>query len=342
MRLRRGVAVVGIAVATAAIAIVAVAVAVAGDSLVRVADDPEQARTVLGLPAPADGVPPAGDESAPVHTTASGRRFSSYLLVGSDAREGLAGMRADVIMLALVPEQTATAPVLVSLPRDLWVADLCNGGRQRLNAALNGCGSDVTGAQLLTLTVQEITGVAVDHYVGFDFAGFEAVVAAIGGVEVCTAVPVRDRLAHLDLPGGCVTPSPDQALAWVRARHLEEFVGGRWQPVPGINDLSRNERQQQLLLQLASTLADVRSPLRLRAALEALAGSVTLGERLPLDELVAEAWRWRHLDPAGVDRPSIPVTDLTTAAGAQVLLPPADLVDRFGRIVARLDSEDSA
>lgn len=340
MRRRRRASIVGVAAVVVALAAAAVTVGETTVAIDRVADDPDAARLVLGVPPDPGALTPSPSTVAPADRPAAAAP-STYLLVGSDARSGLAGARADVVMLTILPASTTAAPVLVSLPRDLWVEDLCHGGRQRLNAALNGCGSDVTGAQLLTLTVQEITGVPVDHYVEFDFAGFESVVESVGGLEICTDGPVRDRLAGLRLPGGCTEPTPDQALAWARARHLEQRVDGRWRPVPGENDLARNERQQQLLLQMAATLSEIRSPVRLRAAAEAVLSNVTLGERLSLDTLVAQAWRWRHVDPHDVERPAIPVTDLTTAGSAQVLLPPSDLQARFARILDRVGEAET-
>lgn len=268
--------------------------------------------------------------------------LSTFLLVGSDRRAGLAGERADVLLLGLLPDDTSVRPALVSLPRDLWVEDLCHGGRTRINAALNGCAGEVTGPELLGLTVEHVTGLAVDHYVEVDLEGFTAVVGELGGVEICTENPVRDRQADLALPGGCVEPAAAQVVAWVRARHLEQLVDGRWRAVPGSNDLTRNQHQQQVLLELAQRVLEVRSPLRLRDLLGRLAEHVTLGKRLGLDELVELAWRWRGVDLAEVARPQVPVEGAVTGEGAQVLIAAGDLRAFVADVVASLGDEVAA
>lgn len=78
--------------------------------------------------------------------------FNAFLIIGTDK----GGRRADVIILALLPED-GSAPILVSLPRDLWLQIPCWEKPNRINAALNGCGSAASGPELLALTVAEFT-----------------------------------------------------------------------------------------------------------------------------------------------------------------------------------------
>lgn len=341
MGIRRVVAVTS-TIAVAVMAAVVGDLALAVGTVDRVIADPSVARSALGLPEVGPPLPravrPKGEViTPPGESGPQAAAPTSYLVVGSDARPGLAGERADVLMLVLVPDRTSQRPALVSLPRDLWVEDLCDGGSQRINAALNGCG-EIPGPQLLGATVEHLTGLRVDHYIEIDLAGFESVVEALGGVEVCTAAPVRDRRAGLDLPGGCLQPSPAQTLAWVRARHLEELVDGRWRPVDGASDLMRNQHQQEVVLQLVGRLADLRSPLRARRIVAPLMEHVTLDEELALDELVGDAWAWRRLDPDTVLRPQIEVVGRTTAGGAQVLEAVGDVRQWFAQLLAELNS----
>ena len=60
--------------------------------------------------------------------------FEAYLGVGSDA----SGVLADTILLALAPTDGG-APILVSIPRDLYVRNPCHEGWSRINAALGSC-----------------------------------------------------------------------------------------------------------------------------------------------------------------------------------------------------------
>jgi anionic cell wall polymer biosynthesis LytR-Cps2A-Psr (LCP) family protein len=70
-----------------------------------------------------------------------------YLLVGSDSRADLSnlegfgefeGNRADVVMVFL---RTDSEAAVLSLPRDLYVDDVCTGGQARLNNMLEVCGA---------------------------------------------------------------------------------------------------------------------------------------------------------------------------------------------------------
>ena len=49
-------------------------------------------------------------------------------------------------------------------------------------------------------TVTQVTGLPINHYVEINFAGFENLVNALGGVPICIDEPLKDTLAGLDLP----------------------------------------------------------------------------------------------------------------------------------------------
>jgi hypothetical protein len=71
-------------------------------------------------------------------------------------------------------------------------------------------------------------GIAADHLVAVDLAGFAGTVDAVGGVRVDVPAAVRDPLAGLELAAGSRTVDGDTALALVRSRHPEHLVDGRW------------------------------------------------------------------------------------------------------------------
>lgn len=52
-------------------------------------------------------------------------------------------------------------------------------------------------------TVEEATGLRIDHYAEIGFSGFAGIVDAVGGVNVCLAQPIDDPLAGINLPAGC-------------------------------------------------------------------------------------------------------------------------------------------
>jgi LCP family protein required for cell wall assembly len=74
------------------------------------------------------------------------------------------------------------------------------------------------GPALLAQTVEEATGLHLDHYVEIGFAGFGGIVDALGGVEVCPTEPINDPLAGIDLAAGCQNLDGPDALGFVRSR----------------------------------------------------------------------------------------------------------------------------
>jgi LCP family protein required for cell wall assembly len=176
----------------------------------------------------------------------------NILLVGDDHRpadataEELAQMgteldggstSTDTMMVLHLPAD-GSAATLISLPRDSWV-DIEGYGKNKLNAAFTfgtSDGDESTGAQLLTDTVQNVTGLRIDHFVRVSMLGFYNLVDALGPVDVCLNNAVDDPYSTLSLPAGVSTLNAQQALAFVRQRH--GLVNG---------DLDRQVRQQYFL-----------------------------------------------------------------------------------------------
>jgi len=293
------------------------------------------------LPVPDTGirnpeVVPDPEETATAVSSAPvpGEAFRSFLVVGSD--EG--GARADVIILALFPAAKSD-PVMVSLPRDLYLPNRCGSTYSRINAALRGCGSNVNGPTLLALTVEDFTGIQVDHFALFDFDGFERIIDAVGGVEICVDRPVRDAKSLLDLPAGCTNAGGAQALSWVRSRSTEEQVDGVWRTMPGVNDLTRNERQQDVILAMFAKLKRFDSPSQLAAIVQSLTNEFTLDDQLGVRDAISLAWNLRSLDATRITRLKIPVRDFTTERGESVLLPTASFATVLSEARPDLDLE---
>ena len=165
---------------------------------------------------------------------------ADWLIVGSDSREGLsaeqrrrlgtgqaAGRRADTMMLLHIP-RGGGSPTLVSLPRDSYVP-IPGRGRDKLNAAYA-----FGGPKLLAQTVEQVTGIRIDHYMEIGFDGFASVVDAVGGVRICVQEPINDPNA-VRLKAGCQELNSRQALGYVRTRASAR------------GDLDRVERQREFL-----------------------------------------------------------------------------------------------
>lgn len=250
--------------------------------------------------------------------------FEAFLIIGSDAREARSGSRADVIILGLIPED-GSPPILVSIPRDLWVDIPCWNRPNRINAALNGCGDAASGPELLALTVADFTGIQADHFALFDFEDFTRVIDAFGGVEICVENPVREK--ELELPAGCSIADGATALLWVRSRRTEEFVDGAWRRMSGVNDITRNQRQQELLLELLRKVRSLEGLTSLVEIVDSVADAVTIDDGITLGSAIGLAWDLREFEPGEIRRLTVPVRHYRTESGVQVLLATEQFAD---------------
>ncbi|OBJ83061.1 LCP family protein [Mycobacterium sp. 1245852.3] len=154
-------------------------------------------------------------------------RGTNWLVVGSDSRQGLTAEqqqdlatggdigngRTDTILLVHVPSIGSAAQTsMVSIPRDSYVP-IPGHGKDKINAAFA-----MGGAPLLVRTVEQATGLRLDHYAEIGFGGFAGLVDALGGVTVCPTTSLNDPLAGIDLPAGCHTLDGRNALGYVRSR----------------------------------------------------------------------------------------------------------------------------
>ena len=248
--------------------------------------------------------------------------FESILLIGSDA----SGFLADTIINVLFPSDGST-PLMVSIPRDLYLNDACTERYQRINRSLGGCSGVAGGADLLAINVETFTGIRVDHYARVNFSGFATVVDRMGGLEVCVGdYPIRDAKSGLDLGPGCQRVGGDQALAWVRSRSPQILRDGNWVNSPG-SDFDRQRKQQDVLVQFAGVLRSYDSVGALTGALQNLSSVVRMDSGFGVGQAATLGFRYRDFTPSDVIRLSIPVRNYTTGAGAQVLIPTRSLND---------------
>jgi LCP family protein required for cell wall assembly len=150
---------------------------------------------------------------------------TNWLIAGSDTRDGIT--RAERATLHLGAEGANASdslmllhmgtgkPVLISIPRDSYVP-IPGHGENKINAALA-----FGGPTLLIQTVENVTGLRIDHYMGIGFDGLANVVNTVGGVRICltTAIPADSDSGFKGLAAGCHTLNGTQAIAFVRDRH---------------------------------------------------------------------------------------------------------------------------
>jgi LCP family protein required for cell wall assembly len=60
----------------------------------------------------------------------------------------------------------------------------------------------VGGPALLVSTVEQLSGLTIDHYMQVDFDGFRAIIDEVDGVEVCLSKPAKEPKSGIDLPAG--------------------------------------------------------------------------------------------------------------------------------------------
>jgi LCP family protein required for cell wall assembly len=149
---------------------------------------------------------------------------TNWLITGSDSRAGLSRAEIDALHVGfdkgtlnsdsiMLLHMGSGRPVLISIPRDSYV-DIPGHGHNKINAALA-----YGGASLLIQTVENVTGLKIDHYMGIGFGGLVAVVNKIGGVKICLKTAINDSYSGVHLSAGCHNLNGDQALAFVRDRH---------------------------------------------------------------------------------------------------------------------------
>ncbi|MFG3494837.1 LCP family protein [Streptomyces sp. NPDC047928] len=152
------------------------------------------------------------------------------LVLGSDSRSGAnaaygrdeGGARSDTAMIVHVYEGHKKASV-VSVPRDTLIdrpecVDRSGAAVPAEHRAMFNTAYEVGGPACAVKTVEEMSGIRMDHYIEVDFTGFKKLIDELGGVTVTTTRAISDRGSHLDLPAGTHTLGGEEALGLVRTR----------------------------------------------------------------------------------------------------------------------------
>jgi LCP family protein required for cell wall assembly len=251
----------------------------------------------------------------------------NILLVGSDSRTGTGdqfaqapkgqtpvdGARSDTVILAHLAKghQAAT---LVSLPRDSWVTIpaytdakgvLQPAHKDKLNAAFS-----LGGAGLLVSTVQQLTGIHIDHYVEIDFAGFQSMVDSLGGVDVCLSQPAHDVQTGLNLTAGEHHLDGKTALEFVRQRY----------GLP-LGDIDRIKRQQQFIASMVrkvESAGTLTNPLKLNSFLDALTKSISVDSGMSASDLANLALKLKGLGTGNIVLTTMPLSGFSTQNGVDV------------------------
>jgi LCP family protein required for cell wall assembly len=210
---------------------------------------------------------------------------TTILLLGTDTGPGRRGLRhSDSIMLVRTdPDHHRVA--YLSIPRDLRV-EIPGHGAEKINAAYQ-----IGGAPLAIATVRNLTGIDVNHVALVDFAHFRKLIDAVGGIDVNVPAPIHsDRF-------DCPYP-PARCAAWTGWRFAKgkQHMDGRRALIysrvrvnqlnPADNDITRAERQQQVIQAIVGKLAGAGTYFKLPFIggdlLRPLATDLTPGQMLQL------------------------------------------------------------
>ena len=221
----------------------------------------------------------------------------NILIIGSDSRtgthgrygRGIQGSRSDTSMLLHI-SPTHTGATVISFPRDTMVPIYsCEAdghghpGQQAQLGVLEQLNSTFSfgGPACLWRTLEQVTRIHIDHFVQVDFGGFKSIVNDVGGVAVCLPRAIKDPASKLHLPAGKSVVHGDQALAFVRERHIGYG-----------SDLQRITRQQVFLASLAQKIkqsSSLSDPTKLYSLVHDLASSLTTDSGLTLTDMYAVA-----------------------------------------------------
>jgi len=289
------------------------------------------------------------------HSTAAAKNIDgsaeNILIVGNDDRDTATdaelaqlgttrdggSYNTDTMMLLHVPADGSKATV-ISFPRDSYVT-IPGHGKNKLNSAYvdgvaDSHGNKAAGASLLTDTLENLTGLNIDHFVQVDLLGFYRISNAIGGVTVCLNSAMRPATytgqigngfdsgyeadgsfvrsySGIDLKKGDNVIRGTQALAFVRQRH----------GLPA-GDLDRIKRQQYFLSAVFRKLTSggtLLNPFKLQHLLNAVTSSLTMDQSLDPAKL---AQQMQNLSAGNVTFTTIPLAgeDPNSPVGDVVLV----------------------
>jgi LCP family protein required for cell wall assembly len=247
-------------------------------------------------------------------------------------------LNTDTMMIIHVPANGEKA-TLISLPRDSYVA-IPGHGNGKLNSAYPDAYSATSGsidakrtagAALLVTTVQNLTGLKLDHFVQVDLLGFYRISNAIGGVTVNMCNAVQESNSGINLKKGLNVVKGTQALAFVRQRY--GFPNG-------LGDLDRVQRQQYFLTAAFRKVASagiLLNPFKLKNLLSAVSSSLYVDSSLDLLNL---ARQMENLTADNIVGKTIPSDGFGTSPDGQsiVVVNPTEVKTFVSRLIGNLDS----
>ena len=204
---------------------------------------------------------------------------TNILVLGSDKRpEGVAvtSELTDTILVVSIG-RVENDVVLISLPRDLWVASP-SGYQSKINAIYA-----YGGAEELTQVVENVLGLPIHYYGVVSFDLFKEAINTLGGVNVYVErsftdyfypiegkenAPLSERYETVHFEQGWQKLDGDTALKFVRSRHGDNDEG---------TDFARSARQQKVISAIkdkALSLETLINPIKMKDLYEVYANNI--------------------------------------------------------------------
>lgn len=223
-------------------------------------------------------------------SSAADTKGSTWLILGSDARDGttggtadqVPGFRTDTVMVLTKPDSGPAS--LISIPRDSYVE--VDGKGAKINSV-----AELYGYPKLVTAVEGITGQKIDHVVSVGFGGLQTIVDALGGVELCYDRTVNDEKSGLNWTAGCHTASGTTALAMSRMRYSDPE-----------GDFGRTKRQRMVIsaiMKKAASPAVAANPFTLQKVLKSGLSSLTVDQKTSTLTMVRMALAFRSATREG-------------------------------------------
>lgn len=255
---------------------------------------------------------PDGDRPAETDGT-------TYLVVGSDSREGLSkaerrrlgtggatGQRTDTILLLHV----GSGPnLLMSIPRDS-IVEIPGHGTGKINGTTNPDAYDGGGPKLLVETIEHNTGLRIDSFIEIGFGGFVDVVDAVGGIEICPESDMKDKDAKLDIEKGCQEADGPTALGYARSRKTDARYG----------DITRAKHQREVVSAVGKKAVSpwsVLNPVRYWSLNMAAARTLTVSDGTGPVDLAKFAWAMTRVNGEDGLTCGVPISDLSVRWDAE-------------------------
>ena len=156
-------------------------------------------------------------------------------------------------------------------------------GETKINAAYA-----FGGPKLLVRTIEQETGIRIDHYVEIGLGGFVSVVDAVGGITICPTQDMKDPLANLDIEKGCQEADGAVALGYARSRHTS-----------GLGDIDRAKHQREVVSAVGDEAVSpwsVLNPVRYFRLNAAMPDFFTVSEGTNPIDMARFAWAMTRVD----------------------------------------------